>query len=140
ARWNSVFADIPVESLIFAHQAEYYEALQESTNQADSAPFIAFMLRMILDAVTSSAPQFTPQVGELLRAMRDEEMSRDALQNALCLLGRKSSRERYLKPALDNGLIEMSIPDKPNSRLQRYRLTSKGRQLLNAIRLPKHFS
>jgi len=45
ARWNSLFADIPVESLIFEHQAEYYEALQESTRQTDSAPFITFMLR-----------------------------------------------------------------------------------------------
>jgi hypothetical protein len=30
--------------------------------------------------------------------------------------------------ALADGLIEMIIPDKPNSRLQRYRLTQKGRQ------------
>lgn len=30
ARWNSLFADIPVESLVFAHQADYYQALQES--------------------------------------------------------------------------------------------------------------
>ncbi|HDR46154.1 MAG TPA: Fic family protein, partial [Geoalkalibacter subterraneus] len=57
ARWNPLFADIPVESLIFEHQAEYYLAIQESTHKTDSAPFIAFMLRMILDTVTSSAPQ-----------------------------------------------------------------------------------
>ena len=37
ARWNPLFADIPVESLIFEHQAEYYQALQESTHQTDSA-------------------------------------------------------------------------------------------------------
>ncbi|MFO7598231.1 MAG: cell filamentation protein Fic, partial [Candidatus Desulfacyla sp.] len=43
---------------------------------------------------------------------------------------RKSFRERYLKPALTDGLIEMTIPDKPNSRLQKYRLTDKGRQWL----------
>ncbi len=38
--------------------------------------------------------------------------------------------EHYLKPALDDGLIEMTIPDKLNSRLQKYRLTDKGRQWL----------
>ncbi len=27
ARWNPLFADIPVESLVFEHQAEYYRAL-----------------------------------------------------------------------------------------------------------------
>jgi Fic family protein len=132
-RWNPLFADIPVESLVFEHQAEYYRALQESTRQTDSAPFIAFMLRMILDAVTTSAPQVTPQVtpqvGELLMVIRGE-MSRERLQSSLGLLDRKSFRERYLKPALADGLIEMTIPDKPKSRLQKYRLTDKGRQLL----------
>ena len=133
ARWNPLFADIPVESLIFEHQAEYYQAIQESTRQTDSAPFIAFMLRMILDTVTTFAPQVspqvTPQVGELLAGI-EGEMGREALQSALGLSDRKSFRERYLKPALADGLIEMTIPDKPNSRLQKYRLTDKGRQWL----------
>ena len=128
-RWNPLFANIPVESLVFEHQHEYYEALRESTNRTDSAPFIAFMLRMILDAVTTTAPQVTPQVGELVLALQGE-MSREALQTTLSLQDRKSFRERYLRPALADGLIEMTIPDKPNSRLQKYRLTDKGRQWL----------
>ena len=53
-------------------------------------------------------------------------MSRETLQAALGLSDRKSFRDRYLKPALAEGLIEMTIPDKPNSRLQKYRLTAKG--------------
>jgi Fic family protein len=133
ARWNPLFADIPVESLIFEHQAEYYQALQESTRQTDSAPFIAFMLRMILDTLTTSAPQVTPQVtpqvSELL-AVFQGEMSREALQAALGLSDRKSFRERYLNPALADGLIKMTIPGKPNSSLQKYRLTDKGRRWL----------
>ena len=132
-RWNPLFADIPVESLIFDHQTEYYQALQESTRLTDSAPFIAFMLRMILDTVTAStpqvSPQVTPQVGALLGALLGE-MGREALQSALDLSDRKSFRERHLKPALDEGLMEMTLPDKPNSRLQKYRLTDKGRRWL----------
>lgn len=73
------------------------------------------------------APQVAPQVGELLASMHGE-MSREALQSALGLRDRKSFRERYLNPALADGLIEMTVPGKPNSRLQKYRLSDKGRQ------------
>jgi hypothetical protein len=88
---------------------------------------------MHLDAMITAAPQVgpqvTPQVAELLAAIQGE-MSREALQAAIGLSDRKSFRERYLKPALADGLIKMTIPDKPNSRLQQYRLTAKGRQWL----------
>jgi hypothetical protein len=53
-------------------------------------------------------------------------MSREEIQSALGLQDRKSFRTRYLAPALAEGLIEMTIPGKPNSRLQKYRLTSAG--------------
>jgi len=133
ARWNTLFADLPVENLVFEHQSEYYQALQESTQQADSSPFIEFMLTMIFDAVVASTPQatppVTPQVGQLLMVM-DGEMSREALQDLLHLQDRKSFRARYLRPALADEFIEMTIPDKPNSPLQRYQITEKGRQWL----------
>ncbi len=133
-RWNSLFAHIPVESLVHEHQAEYYQALQRSIAQTDSAPFIEFMLRMILDAVSSAAapqvePQVTPQVERLLQTLV-AEMSREELQSALGLQDRKSFRARYLTPASAEGLIEMTLIEKPNSRLQKYRLTDKGRRWL----------
>jgi hypothetical protein len=53
------------------------------------------------------------------------------MQNSLGLHDRKSFRERYLVPALAAAFIEMTIPDKPNSRLQKYRLTEKGRDQLH---------
>lgn len=132
ARWNPLFADIPVESLIFEHQAEYYQALQESTRQTDSAPFIAFMLRMVLDAVTSSTPEVaqevTPEV-RLLSALAGE-VPRQQLKEALGLKDDEHFRKAYLLPALGAGLIEMTIPDKPRSSKQRYRLTDKGHRIL----------
>jgi Fic family protein len=131
--WNPLFAQIPVESLVHEHQHDYYRAIQDSTAQTDSAPFIEFMLGMMRDAIAASTPQVaprptpqvTPQVMRLLQVSRGQ-MSRDQLQAALGLKDRKSFRDRYLRPALDAGLIAMTLPDKPNSRLQQYRLTAEG--------------
>jgi Fic family protein len=47
SQWQPVFVDIPVESLIFQRQQAYYQAIRESTQHADSAPFIEFMLETI---------------------------------------------------------------------------------------------
>ena len=38
----------------------------------------------------------------------------------------KNMRRRYLRFLLDMGLVEYTIPQKPNLRLQKYRLTDKG--------------
>jgi Fic family protein len=128
-RWNLLFADIPVESLVHEHQQKYYDAIGNSSRQGNSTPFIEFSLRMIYDTLSSCTPQVgpqvTPQVNRLLAAFTGE-MSREVLQSVLGLRDRKSFRERYLIPALLDGLIEMTITDKPNSRLQKYRLTGKG--------------
>jgi len=40
---------------------------------------------------------------------------------------RTKSRKQVLRPLLDAGLLELTIPDKPRSSLQRYRATDAGR-------------
>ena len=57
-------------------------------------------------------------------------MTRQHLQEALGLKHEDHFRKAYLSPALQAGLIEMTIPDKPRSRNQRYRLTPAGREFL----------
>ena len=47
----------------------------------------------------------------------------------LNLSHRPTFRKNYLRPAIADGLIELTIPDKPNSRLQKYRLSEKGRRM-----------
>ena len=65
----------------------------------------------------------------LLRVMSGE-MTRQRLQEALGLKHEDHFREAYLTPALRAGLIEMTIPDKPRSNKQRYRLTPAGHEFL----------
>ena len=56
----------------------------------------------------------------------DGEMTRQRLQEALDLNDDKHFREAYLQPALQAGWIEMTIPEKPRSGKQRYRLAQAG--------------
>lgn len=71
------------------------------------------------------APQVTPQVVALLTKVSGE-MTRQELTDALGLKDRKHFADAYLQPALEAGLLEMTIPDKPQSSKQRYRLTGQG--------------
>lgn len=50
-----------------------------------------------------------------------------ALRARLGLRDKTHLREHYINPALAEGYVEMTIPDKPNSRLQKYRLTDAGK-------------
>lgn len=138
SQWNPLFAQLPVESMVYEHQNDYYQAIRKSTQQTESAPFIEFMLTAILNTIKENispqdTPHVTPQVKQLLNilAKAPYPMNRAELQAQLQLKDRKSFRERYLKPALDKGLIEMTIPDKPSSRLQKYALTEQGQWLIN---------
>jgi hypothetical protein len=53
-KWNPIFANIPVESLIYQNQ-KLITMLYEAVHQTDSAPFIEFILQMIFDAIQSSS-------------------------------------------------------------------------------------
>ena len=133
-RWKPLFTDVPVESLIHARQSEYYEAIRESSGRGESTPFIAFMLDTILAATLTPQErlQVTPQVRNLLSVLKGEMSRRDIL-HALGLSDRKSLRQRYLLPALQHGYVEMTRPDAPNARNQKYRLTSRGRRARQGV-------
>ena len=53
--------------------------------------------------------------------------------DSLSLKDRMHFMNEYIQPSLDGGWIEMTIPDKPKSRLQKYRLTEKGKALLKDL-------
>ena len=87
-------------------------------------------------ATPQVTPQATPQVAELVRQMTGD-MSREDIMLVLNLKDREHFRKAYLKPALDVGVVEMTIPDKPKSGNQRYRLTKMGIELARNLQ-PKH--
>ncbi len=73
----------------------------------------------------------TPEVAKVLRVCT-EPVTRKDLQLRLALKDDEHFRKRYLIPALASNCLEMTIPEKPQSRLQKYRLTQKGRAWLAA--------
>lgn len=50
--WNPIFAWIPVETLIYENQAEYYRQLAMADSQNDSTKFIEFMLSIIYKSLS----------------------------------------------------------------------------------------
>ena len=72
--------------------------------------------------------EVTPEVKRLLDAMTGDH-SRRELQELLGLKDAEHFRKAYLLTAMDASLEGMTLPDKPKSRLQRYRLTENGRTL-----------
>jgi len=70
--------------------------------------------------------QVTEQVERLMSVLGKETLSAKELLSKLKLRHRQSFSNLYLKPALELGLIEMTLPDKPNSSKQKYQ--AKRRQ------------
>ena len=128
AKWNPVFEYIPIESQIEKFQSEYYDAIVKCHVDGASTHFIEFMLSQIdkvLDdiglQIADDNEQFTEYIKKLLASMEyDIPYTANALMERLGLHSREGFRRNYLRPALDMGLIRMTIPDKPNSRNQRY--------------------
>ena len=73
----------------------------------------------------------------LLEPLQHEPLSVIELLDKLSIKHRASFRTTYLVPALTQELIEMTLPDKPKSPNQKYRLTTKGRALLQRIKNPR---
>ena len=62
------------------------------------------------------------------------EMSRDELMVTLELKNRDNFQKSYIKPAIEDGLIENTLPDKKTSKNQKYRLTKKGLSLQKRLK------
>lgn len=134
-KWKELFFWLPIEELIQSRQKEYYAALGLADRQADSAGFVELMLEIIRDSLEEvtvdgrstdqDGDQVTDQdkspVDRLLAVLGDDSLSAVELMERLGLSHRPTFRKNYLNPALEQNMIERTIPDKPNSKKQKYR-------------------
>ncbi len=86
------------------------------------------------DVVTQKGEQDDEQVGEqvklALRVLLSGKKDKVELLDAMGFSGFYLNYKRHIVPLVEKGLVEMTLPDKPTSRLQRYRLTEMGRRVM----------
>lgn len=128
AKWKPVFEYIPIESQIEKFQNEYYKAIARCHVEGESTLFIEFMLSQIdkiLDDVSAQVSEDNEQLSEYLKRLLEimeygVPYTSNTLMDKLGLKSKEGFRRNYLRPAIDMNLICMTIPDKPNSKNQRY--------------------
>lgn len=126
-KWNLIFEYLPIESQIEKFQSDYYDAIALCHKEGESTAFIEFMLKQIdqvLDDIVKESKDYASmsyQVKKLLDSMEyDVYYTSRELMDKLGLKSHNGFMKNYLHPALQQNLIEMTIPDKPRSKNQRY--------------------
>lgn len=127
-KWKSIFEYVPIETAIKKYQNDYYKVIANCNAKGDSTEFIEFMLKMIdevLDDLIKNAnieiKHINSYIAKLLDVMDyNIPMSIKEIMEKLGLKSRSSFMKTYLNPALEQGLIKMTIKDKPTSKNQRY--------------------
>ena len=132
AKWNSILAWIPMESVLYENRPQYYKAIEDSRRANDSGVFIEFTLSALYEILKKTSSdllaaeqdneQDNEQVGygEKILAFCVEPRTREEIQAFVGIAHRERFRAKILKPLLESGMLRMTIPDKPNSRNQRY--------------------
>jgi Fic family protein len=128
AKWQPIFEFIPIESQIEKFQSGYYDAISKCHIDGTSTVFIEFILEQInaiLDevgsSITSPGSNISEYVTKLLNVMEfDTPYTANEILSLLGLKSKEALRKNYLNPAISDGFVIMTQPDKPNSRNQRY--------------------
>ena len=74
--------------------------------------------------------QVTEQVRSLLFCLKTKPLGRRDAMVCIGLSSRPTFVYDYLKPAIQAGFVEMTLPNSPKSPTQKYRLTTKGKDFL----------
>jgi len=148
AKWNELFAWIPMESVLYENRHQYYEAIEDSRRVNDSGAFIEFTLSAI-EKVLSEQERLQDKHQDRLEderqdvlngaqagvisALKYKSLSRKEIFTEIKMSGDSRAYKRIIEPLIASGYIQMTIPDKPNSKLQKYKLTNTGIIIANSI-------
>lgn len=141
AKWNAIFAWIPMESVLYQNRLQYYQAIEAARKVNDSGVFIEFTLSALYEIIAEQEKHQVEHKDKhqvelndtqkfILELLSNGTLSRKEIFTAIGMSGDSRSYKRHIEPLLIAGFIEMTVPDKPNSRLQRYRLTDSGSALI----------
>ena len=127
-KWKDIFEYLPIESKIHKYQDEYYDSIALCHKNANSNVFIEFMLKMIDETLdeaisTSHLPitNETININKLLDVMESSKpMTATEIMEKLGIKSKETLRGQYLDPAIKQGLVSLTIPDKPTSKNQMY--------------------
>jgi Fic family protein len=144
SKWKPLWAYLPVEIIVREQQQQYYDLLGKADAAGDATLFVEFIVQILKQTLakaialetgmgmTHQATQHVTHHVRLLLEKTSGEIARLELMRAVGLKDRVNFRMNYLEPALHGGWLEMTQPDSPKSPTQRYRLTAKGRNYLQA--------
>jgi fido (protein-threonine AMPylation protein) len=144
AKWNAIFAWIPMEAVLYQNRPQYYQAIEAARKANDSGAFIEFTLSALFDIISLQEKHRDKHLVEhqvelsgiqfaVLKTLESKSLSRKEIFSAIGMNGDSRSFKRNIEPLLTDGFIEMTVPDKPNSRLQKYRLTDTGKTAIENI-------
>ena len=126
--WKSFFKYLPIESQIKKYQNEYYNAIANCHKSANSNEFIEFMLKMIDEVLNellnTSLPPITEtsiNINKLLNVMDNGvPLTANQIMKRLDIKSKETLRTTYLDPAIKEGFVQLTIPNKPTSKNQMY--------------------
>lgn len=95
--------------------------------------FIRIAVPMTAHDTTHDVDNVSEHIRTLVACI-DGEADRETLQSTLGIKHRTYFRNKYLKPSIDGGYIEFTLPNEKQSKLQKYRLTAKGLALKETLK------
>lgn len=152
-RWKDIFLLICVHDNLIKRRDEYREVLYDACKIGECNRFVELMLETVYEALKNAdIPNAGSKVAEpksinksyknedmdesvtvkatssftnkLLEVMGDEVLSTNEIMLRLGMTHKPTFRKNYLNPAIELGLVEMTLPGKPRSRHQRYKKIS----------------